>query len=306
MPRPKAILWKKRVEVFLEYRVGGGKVNPVANRHHIARSTVRVIVKEFEDFGFSSQPRAKVSVNLLMGMQEEHVANILKLSGLGVGMLNIGTDTDDEEQRQTALDEPLPVEDESRWHIRDTKIESVIQEATEATRDFLQKESDSWRALSLALEEVCDLPERRGESREDPDPHLLPGLRRILQDAFFDKAFLVELPSPEWLVWSVAPDEAEALILRRRWVAIGSEDNHQRIKEGVAPFLAGGFKYHQRRFSETRRFRQDMVLMQGVVGKSLKEANMEDEIRRGICPACPYPEASLSQDSAAGLSGVKS
>jgi hypothetical protein len=47
MPWPKTIKWEKRLSVFLAYRRNGGKVNPVANRYGIARSTVNVIVKEF-------------------------------------------------------------------------------------------------------------------------------------------------------------------------------------------------------------------------------------------------------------------
>lgn len=77
MPRPKSITWEKRVAVFLDYRRSGGKVNPVANRYNIARSTVRVIVNEFTDMGFSQRPRAKVSEDLLRDMQNQH------LDGLG-------------------------------------------------------------------------------------------------------------------------------------------------------------------------------------------------------------------------------
>jgi hypothetical protein len=70
MPRPKTIKWKKRVGVFLAYRRNGGKVNPVANRYGIARSTVNVIVNEFVDMGFADRPRAKVSPVLLLIPEE--------------------------------------------------------------------------------------------------------------------------------------------------------------------------------------------------------------------------------------------
>ena len=140
------------------------------------------------------------------------------------------------------------------------------------------------------------MPERKSEVGEDAEPHLLPALKRRLRNAFFDNAYLVEPPGLDWLVWGLDPDDAKVLRLQGERVAIGSADDHQRIKEGVRSFLADGFKDHQKRFSEIERLRHDMMLMQGVVGKSL-EAITADEIRRGICPACPYPEASLEPDT---------
>ena len=78
MPRPKTIPWKKRVYIFLASRQFGRKVNPVANRYAVARSTVRVIVEAFVDMNFSDQPRAKVSEAMLRKMQEQHQARFVE------------------------------------------------------------------------------------------------------------------------------------------------------------------------------------------------------------------------------------
>ena len=103
MPRPKSITYEKRAQVFLAYRQSGRKVNPVANRYGIARSTVSVIVREFEDMGFSEEPRAKVSADLLNEMQQQHIVSLLELPRLGVGRLNRGPGNDNEAERQRAL-----------------------------------------------------------------------------------------------------------------------------------------------------------------------------------------------------------
>ena len=66
----------------------------------------------------------------------------------------------------------------------------------------------------------------------------------------------------------------------------------RKIKEGVTAFLADGFKKHQKRFFEVSRLRRDMLLMQGIVNKTL-ESVTDEEIRLGICPTCPYPEAKV-------------
>ena len=295
MARPKTITWDKRVAVFLDYRRSGKKVHPVAQRNKIARSTVRVIVKEFEGVGFSAQPRAQVSADLLGEMQEQHIAGLVGLARKGVGRLNLGPGTGNEAGRQDAIADPLPIQDESLWHLRGTKAEQVIEEATNAARDYLRRESAAWQALRLAIEGECHLQEWDVEIRQDPEPHLLPALTRRLHGAFSDIAFRANAPDPSWLRWDLAPDEPEVLRLQGERIGIGSTEDQQRIKEGVTAFLTTVFQEHQRRFSEVERLRQDIGLIDGILDKTLQDIT-EDDIRRGICPTCPYPEAGQEFD----------
>ncbi len=267
-------------------------MNPVANRYGIARSTVSVIVGEFVDMGFSEEPRVKVSTDLLKDMQQQHIVSLLELPRLGVGRLKLGPANDNEARRQEAIADPLPIQDETRWHLRGTDAEQVIGEATNANRDYLRRESEAWQGLRLALDGACHLPERDGEIRQDPEPHLLPALKRRLRNAFFDGAFLAEPPPPSWLEWDLGPDQPQVLGLQGERIGIGSTEDHQRIKEGVTAFLGSAFRDHQRRFSEVERLRQDMELIDGILDEKL-QAITEDDVRRGICPSCPYPEASL-------------
>ena len=309
MPRPKVISYEKRVTVFLAYRRSGGKINPVANQYGIARSTVRVIVKEFTDMGFSEKPRAKVSPVWLMEMQEQHIANLAGKHGIGLsgssdagfGNLNLGPGTDDEAARQEAIAEPLPVTEESLWHLKGTTAEHVIQEAWGGARDYLQRDSEAWQVLRLALEEACELPEREGAIDQDPGPHLLPALKRSLRRAFFDREFRSRPPPPSWLEWDQAPEDPRVLRLRNQPVGTGSPEEQLRIKEAVAVFLVNAFREHQRRFSEVERLRRDMMLMGGIVHDTLR-AITEDDVRQGICPACPYPEAGLEPNTGRGVS----
>ncbi len=292
MPRPKSIPWEKRVQVFLAYRKTGRKVNPVANRYRIARSTVSVIVKEFVDMGFSEAPRVKVSEDLLQEMQQQHLVSLVELPRFGVGRLKLGPATDNLKKRQEAISDPLPIHDESRWHLKGTKAERVIEEARNANRDYLRRESDAWQGLRLTLEEGCQLPERDWEILQDLEPHLLPALNRRLRDSCFDGAFLAEPPPPSWLQWDLEPHDPEVLRLPGEPFGIGSPEDHQRIKEGVAAFLDPAFQKQQKRFSKVQRLRQDMELIDGILEKEV-QAIREDDVRRGICPRCPYPEVSL-------------
>jgi hypothetical protein len=292
VPRPKSIAWEKRLAVFLDYRRSRQKVNPVANRHVIARSTARAIVKEFVDMGFSERPRAKVSEALLKEMQEQHLGSLGKFTCGEVGSLNLGPGTENEVGRQEAYDEPLPASEEALWHLRGTRAEKVIREAREAARDYLGRESEVWQDLRSALEEACKLPESEGAIGDDPEPHLLPALKRRLRNAFFEGGFLSELPPPSWLQWELAPDDPRVLRLQGEPVGVGRAEDHQRCREGVKAFLANNFRKHQRRFLEVWQLRKDMMLVGGIVAKAVGGVT-EDDIRRGICPACPYPEASL-------------
>ncbi len=190
----------------------------------------------------------------------------------------------------------MPIQDESSWHLKGTRADRVIEEATNGNRDYLRRESEAWQSLRLALEEACHLPEGDGAIRQDPKPHLLPALKRRLWIDFFDGAFPAEPPPPSWLEWDLEPDEPQVLRLRGEPIGIGSTEDHQRIKEGVKAFLATAFREHQRRFSDVERLRQDMGLIDGILDKKLR-AITEDDVRRGICPSCPYPEASLEPNT---------
>ncbi len=291
--RPKSIPREKRVRVFLDYR-RLGKAKPTASLHAVARSTVTAIVQEFLEEGFSTKPRAKLSPALLQDLQAQHLEGMWPIS---VGTLDLGPGTDDEAGRQAAEADPLRVREEVAWHLKGTKAEQVIQEARTADRDFLARDRESWTELRLALEEACKLPEREGELPHDRGPRLLPTLKRRLRNVFFDTAHRFHPPPPGWLDWGVAQGDPSGLTLHKEYVAIGSPADHERVKRGVAAFLADGFREHQLRFREVQGLRADLGLMAGVVAKTVAGITKE-EMGLGICPACPYPEGRADPERA--------
>ncbi|HEU0022826.1 MAG TPA: hypothetical protein VFR55_14315 [Dehalococcoidia bacterium] len=293
MARPKTIPWQKRVLVFLAHRQNGGKVYPIARKYRVARSTVNVIVNEFEEFGFSDGPRARLSTDLLRQMQEQHLSRMV--SHPAVGSWTLGPGTENETGRQDAFSNPLHIDEDFAWHIKGTSSEQVILEAIEAVRDYLTRESDAWRQLRSDLEERCGLPERGDDTINDPEPHLLQALRRQLRNVIFDRSFQGDPPPPGWLEWDTSPNNPTVLRLRRESVAVGDSETHRRVQQGIAEFVTNNFRDHQRRFIEIERLRQDLGIMQGILSRSLDSIDQE-VIRRGICPSCPYPEAMLDLD----------
>ena len=292
MARPKSIQPEKRLTVFLSYRRCGGKINPVAKDFGFSRATVRAIVKEFLKMGFSERPRAAVSTALLVEMQEQHLAILVQLPGMGVGPLNLELSTDNDNKNPQSKSEILPVSEESLWHLRGTAAEQVIQETRTAFRDFLDSETEAWRSLSHTLEEECQLLEGHSNNANDAKPRLLPALKQRLHDAFLNEEFLVNPPPQSWLQWDLDPGDSRTLRLNGRPVGTGVPEDHQKIRVGVSAFLRDNFQEHQKRFYELERLRRDMILLGGIVEKTLG-AITEEEIRRGVCPACPYPELLL-------------
>ncbi len=314
MARPKSIEWETRVAVFLTYRQNGGKVNPVALRYHIARSTVNVIVKEFEELGFTDRPRASVSTEYLQQMQQQHIQRVLYPLGESQGIdggpghlvakaldyLNVSPASDEEAALKLAEDDSLFVPEELQWHLKDTAAERVIQEARKAARDFHLRDYAAWRDLRLELEAACGLLE--GDSypgSQNQEPHLLPAMRRRLRDSFFDRGFQFKAPTADWLEWEVTSDDPLTLRLKGEFVAVGDPENHQRVKDGLVGFLTNRYRKLQRRFVEVDRLRRDLGLLQQVLTNTVSSVS-EEEIRRRICPACPYPEAQQELNSDTG------
>jgi len=303
MARPKTIPWEKRVALFLAYRQNGGKVTPVVNRYLTPRSTVSLIVKEFREMGFALRPRANVSTEFLQQMQEEHFQDVLHAAGgpsngkrlttKAVGNLNLTAATDEQGAWKMVEADDLPIPEELHWHLKGTAAERVILEARNAARDFHQRDYLAWRDLRLALEAACglpELPEMDSPPPQDRRPHLLPVLKTRLRDRLLVSDLQRQAPGLDWLEWDVASGYPRVLRLKGEHVAEGSPEDHQRVKDGVAGFLTHSYQDLQRRFVEVKRLRRDLELLQRVLAITLAFVS-EEEIRRRICPACPYPEA---------------
>ena len=283
------------------YRLEGRKVYPVAKRYGIARSTVAAIVEEFRADGFSDAPRAKVSKELLAEMQEQHIRQVIRYFGVPAepgeeapassGFLLLGIrpldaqPRDSEEEAQKAMEQdPLPLEEELAWHLKGTAAERFVEEVRNAARDFHAERYALLRDLRLELETECGLPVREADQGHQAEPHILPELVRQLQ-----RAIDSETAQPEWPRWSVADDR---LRMNDEPVVIGRPEDYEKVQQGVARFRLERFPEFLRRGRELERFRRDLGFLSGIVTEKLRGVR-EAELRRAICPACPYPEMRL-------------
>ena len=159
-----------------------------------------------------------------------------------------------------------------------------------AARDYLQRDREAWAKLHRTLEEVCGLEEREDTSTAGREPYILPALIRKLRRAFVEADFRRQPPGADWLQWDVSAEDPLFLKLRNEPVAVGNTGGHSQVKRAVETFLNEGFREHQSRFNELERLRQELQLLGQIKNETLDKID-ESDVRRAICPACPYPEA---------------
>lgn len=298
MPRTTSITSEDRTQAFLAWRRGGRKVYPIAKQFQIARSTLSGIVQEFLDQGFSDRPRANVSQETLLALQTAHLEAIHQQLApeeetspfdlMEIRKLDLTSATNEANAQDLLNVDPLPVSAEFLWHLRETSAARIIQEARGAAQDFHCRDLESWQALRQDLEAACRLQVIE-DSEAKEKPHLMLTIVSQIRNSFFDPT-LQEKKSPgEWITWSRDRNVTRYLLANGQRAAVGTEDDHQQVRNGVDSFLRNAHQEHRTRFREIERLRRDLALLQDLLNEALRAVTRE-QIHSGICPACPYPE----------------
>jgi hypothetical protein len=305
MARPKSIEWADRVAIFVEFR-RTQKVWPTARKFGVARSTVDAIIREFEEEGFSRKRRLDLPPEMLTAMQQAHMDSILgpiqgeaeDIMSFAVGQLNKGPRDDDEAERQRAEKLPLFVTPEFEWHLKGSKIDNDFFAARKAALDCVRQGRQVWQSLKDSLVELCGLPLHPRTNAffgGDFPAGLLVDLVDLMRSAFRDQEFRRREPGPEWLDWSVNTDARRVLKLQGKFVAVGNPEQHLQVMAGVERFRAERFRTLQREFAEFEQLHADLGLMFKVASSARAKITVTD-LKRMVCPACPYPEATVHAD----------
>ena len=298
MPRVISIEWTARVQIFLAYRLRRQKVYPVAKHYEIARSTVRRIVEEFREAGFSDAPRPSLSPEMLGRAQEAHLnqwIGWLKEPRLhrpqgpelqaqpGRAMLGVHPGERGDVAAREERIVPCPI----GWHLRGTPAGDTVSEAYGAIDEFYERCQTLWKDLAEALESSSGLPVRPIVEREESGDEV-----QIL-DALVDLIYTVLYRDPrwsppdDWPKWSAA--DSPTLRANHQHVADGEPSDHQAVREAVAQLVSRNFEDYRRRAVELQRLHRDQGYLTEVVAGTLKSVTDED-VRAGICPECPFPE----------------
>ena len=304
MPRPRSIEWSTRVAIFVSYRRVGRKAYPVAQHFGIARSTTALIIKEFEEAGFSKGPRAELSEPLLARAQELHITELTEAlreprtidlprprdwlrTGLeGDVALSDSPELEVPSEVASATDESLD------WHLRETTGEDVVRQTNQASLDYRRRCLLLWRDLAAEIGEACRLPVQAFPGKQPPEgPAIFDGLI----DELYRLVFALPATAGRDPAGNLHWDSSDTTQLRcnSRIVAVGQAADYRSIQDGVTRWLKtreAGFEECSR---ELVRLHHDLHFLQPILHEALEKVT-DDEVRSGICPACPYPEANAT------------
>lgn len=301
MPKAKVIPWKRRVDIFLDYRRAGKKVYPTANKHNIARSTVRSVVEEFMKDGFADAPRPTLSSATLEAAQKLHLQKTVDelKTPLGIrliepaervrgGLEPVENPLDMTPGPIAALD-PIWMSETLEWHLRGTEAERVVLDGRQAINDYDERCLSLWEDISSGLEDSCSLPVYNFYKGDDmPDrPYVLHNLVDSLYHALWPALPPSELPD---LQWQISRADTAVYMALAAMAAVGSTSEHDAVRKGTEKFLAVSWEGLQSRAGELSRLYTDLGYLKEVISSTFGEV-AEEVVRRAICPVCPYPEA---------------
>jgi len=290
MPRSRTIAWQQRVTIFLTYR-RFGKVYPTAKALHIARSTVEGIVKEFEVAGFSRQPRVSLSVEVLTRAQERHLAGVAtafrevaraplfpELTPLlaTAGAARAAGDGDE------ATAELSPV---LAWHWRGTPAERLVEDVERQVQTYARERRALWGALRSSFEETAGFPVLAFPAVTAPGQqasYVEELMDALCRECLGEANLLRQHPPSQWKAqgWQLHAGVV---------VAIGDPARHGTLREGAERFLRERLGEFKGRAAALVNLHHDLLYVDEVVQEALAAVTDED-IQRGICPECPYPE----------------
>ena len=304
MPRQQTIKWDRRLQIFLDYRVSG-KVYPVANKHGVARSTVKTIVEEFLESGFSPKPRVSLSVSTLTQIQNRHFEEVIsildkgkKISPPKPGLIKAKPGSGDRLIEDTDIKGaeygPYRLDGVVLWHLKGTNAESVIQEVVRAVEDYKLACQKLWIRISTILSEKSGLPVRpwREPGLRGDDPHIFHELVDDVYEELFSATEGVAKPRPGWPNWHDALDK-EVLRSSGTDMAVGEPGELERVRQAVEYFSQKEFDSHARQAKDLTLSHGDLLFLEPVLTEALRNTD-EADVHRSICPSCPYPEVLLT------------
>ena len=300
MARPRSIPWEKRIRVFLAYRERQ-RVYPVAKDFDVSRSAVRTIKDEFEAAGFSTAPRAALSPELLLQLQQRHLDDVV--TRLGRAQDAFGVDSpDDPVVGRTPAIERTQLADDLVWHIRGTEVEQQLTEIAQAVSDYYSQCRDLWDLIRLDLEHGSLVPVL--EQNSTSEPCLYPEAVAFLYREAFRLSQSGASPSTHSWVWLSGSEDESRLVLRtlaetnRLQVAFGDSVVRKKVQESIETYVNEGFMKIRGRARHLLALYGDLSYLETIAKDVLRKVK-EEEVRGRICPACPYPEVVGAADTPA-------
>jgi hypothetical protein len=123
---------------------------------------------------------------------------------------------------------------------------------------------------------------------EDPGEYIPHELVNLLYWYLFDPGLEGPLRTD---LWRNASGQPGVLMAGTSAVAVGVAI-HEAVRAGISGLVAKGLDRYRRRAVELEAVFHDLGHLAAVLSEVFSEIG-EEQVRRGICPKCPYPEAVL-------------
>lgn len=223
--------------------------------------------------------------------------SILRQDGLGIMTYQAALSQDAEERLGVA--QSIHLSEEIAGHLKGTKAKEVLDAAVQEVTPYNRRRLALWQSIRTSLEKECGLP-----VRFLPFPFLgaaaPPCLHANLVDTVYQMLFEFAAgakglqPDQSWWLPIATPHGPPYLAFRLAAAAIGIPFDSTlvpQIQDGVARCVKDIFAQHESEARELERLRHDRLRhLVGVVAEAF-QGIQEEEVRRGVCPACPYPES---------------
>ena len=151
-----------------------------------------------------------------------------------------------------------------------------------------------WDEIASGLEHECGLP--LGSVRDWDGVDQSPRVFDKFVDRVYGVMFTTPADSPKppsnWFRWN--EDQLGLLKSGHEVAALGTPEEHERVKKGLEAFWATHFTGYQLSARELKGLRHDLGYIKSILEKALSDVR-DDEVQDGVCPECPYPEFLLPQ-----------
>ncbi|MDP2948105.1 MAG: hypothetical protein Q8P22_01030 [Chloroflexota bacterium] len=308
MSRPRSITYERRVSIFLDYR-RQRKIYPIAKRYGIARSTVKVIVGEFKEMGFATAPRPSLPPAILAQAQTHHLGEVLEelrkphtlrleqpTQNVRAGLAPDGA-LSDKATEKVAERNPLPLGELLACHLKGTETEKTLQEVARGIRDYDLQCLALWLDIRSSLEKASKeqgsnlaVSSRHSPGKRKQTPHIPHTLVDLLYGQLFAAAAHLGHPPANWPEWVQDKNDPAVLLADHTDAAVGGPDEHDAVKKATKAFVEEKFGELQRRAANLNQLYRDLEYVRRIV-EGVMAAVTKEVVQRGICPACPYPEA---------------
>ncbi|MCH8064013.1 MAG: hypothetical protein IH861_16090, partial [Chloroflexi bacterium] len=197
------------------------------------------------------------------------------------------------EQSEASQPEKSPANQDLLWHLRNTTFEDSIRQMESALRDYDQRCRALWINFARRLEDhaktrLIKIEEWQNEQNEGMQPALFDSLVDVIYRRALDKIDEYGSRPIKGINWR-SDSDSKVLWANGIRAAVGDSSVHEHVQHAVKLLEDGSTKELDSEAFQVRLLYEDLEYLKRVILQDLAEIS-EADLKKGICPRCPYPE----------------